>query len=312
VVVTSVGGTNTDNGLYKYEEVPTVSNVSPSTGTTQGGTVVQIVGTGFVPGETTVSIGGKPCTNVNVISDIVLTCTAPAGDPETTVPVSVTTNGGTSNTDQTFTFHDDPQMLATLPASGPTTGGGALTIHGLNIKGATTVSIDGNDCPVLSTSYTAVTCGDIPPGTPGPKDVTMTVDTTISPIAPYVLTTMTVNANTTTITAKTTNLTNRANLTTLDDADDSADDDTSASDDTDSDDTDDTDDNTDNSNLITLLLPGAYTYYEVDEGQSPGAPGAGVATKRNDKTVVAVVPVALIVLSAAYVLRRRYHRTIRY
>jgi hypothetical protein len=56
---------------------PTVSAISPPTGTLSGGTAVTITGTGFLTGAT-VSIGGAGATGVTVVSSTSITATTPA------------------------------------------------------------------------------------------------------------------------------------------------------------------------------------------------------------------------------------------
>ena len=56
---------------------PTVSGVSPTSGTTAGGTPVTITGTGFLAGAT-VKLGGTAATGVNVASSTSITATTPA------------------------------------------------------------------------------------------------------------------------------------------------------------------------------------------------------------------------------------------
>jgi len=56
---------------------PTVSSISPTSGTTAGGTPVTITGTGFLSGAT-VTIGGAAATNVTLSNSSTITATTPA------------------------------------------------------------------------------------------------------------------------------------------------------------------------------------------------------------------------------------------
>src|SRR5262249_10247799 len=76
--------TNTDtqsgtltNGFTYVAEAPSVLSVTPVSGTTAGGTLVTINGTGFVAGAT-VNIGGAAATGVTVVSGAKITATTPA------------------------------------------------------------------------------------------------------------------------------------------------------------------------------------------------------------------------------------------
>jgi uncharacterized repeat protein (TIGR02543 family) len=80
---------------------PTVSSLSPTSGTTAGGTPVTITGTNLT-GATAVSFGGTPATSVVAVDATTVTCTSPAGSG--TVDVTVTTPGGTSATNPSDQF----------------------------------------------------------------------------------------------------------------------------------------------------------------------------------------------------------------
>ncbi|HEY3380968.1 MAG TPA: IPT/TIG domain-containing protein [Vicinamibacterales bacterium] len=74
---------------------PILQSVSPATGTTYGGTVVTIAGTGFVAGAT-VTFGGTAATAVNVESAQKITATTPAhASGAATVVISGSTGNGT-------------------------------------------------------------------------------------------------------------------------------------------------------------------------------------------------------------------------
>lgn len=81
---------------------PTVTAISPSSGTTAGGTSVTITGTGFT-GATGVTIGGSACTPLNAISASSVTCTT-AAHAAGAVSVLVTTPGGTNTANTLYTF----------------------------------------------------------------------------------------------------------------------------------------------------------------------------------------------------------------
>jgi sugar lactone lactonase YvrE/PKD repeat protein len=85
----------------KPTPTPTVTGVSPTSGSTAGGTVVTITGTGFT-GATAVTFGSTSATNFTVVSATQIKVTSPAGTAGT-VDVTVTTPSGTSaksSTDQ--------------------------------------------------------------------------------------------------------------------------------------------------------------------------------------------------------------------
>ncbi|OWK36657.1 Flagellar hook-length control protein FliK [Fimbriiglobus ruber] len=97
VTVTTPGGTTPSDGVqFTYLDVPTVTAVSPTSGSPTGGTTVTITGTNLSDPIATVVFGGSAATIVSdTATQVVVTSPAhPAG----TVDVTVTTPGGTSAT----------------------------------------------------------------------------------------------------------------------------------------------------------------------------------------------------------------------
>jgi hypothetical protein len=88
---------------FTYDPVPTVTKVTPSSGSTAGGTTVTLTGTGFVTGATTVTFGGTLGTAVTVTSPTQLKVTTPSHKAGP-VTVLVTTPGGTSAPGEHFTY----------------------------------------------------------------------------------------------------------------------------------------------------------------------------------------------------------------
>jgi uncharacterized protein YhjY with autotransporter beta-barrel domain len=101
---------------------PTVTGISPTSGSTSGGTAVIITGTNF-SGATSVNFGGTAASGFTVNSATQITATAPA-NAAGTVDVTVTTAGGTSSTgaaDQ-FTYATPPAAPVVIaPANGAST-----------------------------------------------------------------------------------------------------------------------------------------------------------------------------------------------
>ena len=81
--------------------LPVVSSISPTSGSTAGGTTVTITGL-FFTGATAVHFGGSPATNFGVVSDTSIIAGSPAGSG--TVDVTVTGPGGTSATSSADQF----------------------------------------------------------------------------------------------------------------------------------------------------------------------------------------------------------------
>ncbi len=83
---------------------PTLASVSPSSGSTAGGTSVTLTGTGFT-GTPAVTFGGVAATSVVVVNSTTITAVTPAGSAGT-ASVLVTTPGGTNAANALFTYDD--------------------------------------------------------------------------------------------------------------------------------------------------------------------------------------------------------------
>ncbi|MFE7746818.1 IPT/TIG domain-containing protein [Nocardia sp. NPDC057455] len=169
VTVTTAGGTSNPLSFF-YVGAPFKSALSAVSGVTAGGNSVTITGTGLST-ATAVNFGANAATPT-VVNDSTLTVTVPAGAAAGAVSVSVTTAGGTNN-GLSYTYVDAPTIGSPSPASGPTSGGTAVTIPGTELTTTQSVTFDGVAAPfsvISDTSLAAVT----PPGTAGAVDVVVT------------------------------------------------------------------------------------------------------------------------------------------
>ena len=91
VTVTVSGQTGNLTNGFTYVATPTVTGVSPNTGSTAGGTSVTITGTNFASGAT-VMFGTNPAINVVVTNSTTINATTPAGSAGA-VTVTVTVSG---------------------------------------------------------------------------------------------------------------------------------------------------------------------------------------------------------------------------
>jgi hypothetical protein len=150
---------------------PSVTSVSPISGTTAGGTSVTITGTNLT-GATGVTIGGVAATNVVVASATQITATTPAGTAGA-ASVLVTTPGGTNAANTLFTYATPaPTVTAIAPNTGTPAGGTSVTITGTNLTGATAVRFGTSNASITANSATSITA-TAPAGT-GTVDITVT------------------------------------------------------------------------------------------------------------------------------------------
>jgi hypothetical protein len=166
--------TGADRYSYSISLAPSVTGISPSTGSTAGGTLVAITGNAFT-GVTRVSFGSAVA-SFTVNSDTSITATAPSQGAGT-FDVIVATPMGTSPTaaaDQfTYTVATTPAVTSLSLSSGSTAGGTVVTITGTNFTGATAVSFGTVAASFVVNSDTRITA-TAPPQAAGTIDVKVT------------------------------------------------------------------------------------------------------------------------------------------
>ena len=192
VTVVGLGGyasTTSPTDQYTYEPGPVVSGVSfssgatPASGAIEGGTPVVITGTGL--SGATVVFGGYSATILSE-TDSQITATSPPSYTGNAgiVDVTVTTVDGTSltSTADQFNYTDAPFITSVTSgheinngtqAAGVTAGGDVVTIHGLDLDGATAVYFGGTPAASFSDDGYQITAVS-PPGVVGTVDITVT------------------------------------------------------------------------------------------------------------------------------------------
>ena len=173
-VATAQGTSATSTAdLYAYG-APVVTAVAPDTGPVTGGSAVIVTGSGFVPGVT-VSFGSTPATGVTVnATGTSLQVVAPL-EVAGSVDVTVTDTGGTSTVSLSDLYaYGAPVVTSVAPDAGPLAGGNYVIVAGSGFVPGMTVSFG----ILASTSVTVMPGGTgfyalVPPGTPGPVDITV-------------------------------------------------------------------------------------------------------------------------------------------
>jgi hypothetical protein len=137
----------TANGAYFNDitietTAPAVTSISPSSGSSSGGTSVAITGTNFFSAQganvvKSVKFGNTDASSYTVNSDTQITATAPAGSAGS-VDITVATTGGTSDAVSTDKFKYAASIVA------PTTQSSAITFSSVTSTGMTIGMTSGN------------------------------------------------------------------------------------------------------------------------------------------------------------------------
>jgi hypothetical protein len=170
VTVATAGGSASAPGIYAYVPAPTVSDVSPTTGSVAGGETVTITGTSMAS-ATSVTFDGIPAISFTIDSATQITAITPVGIPGT-VNISVVTAGGAATAADAYTYYPVPLISFVLPATGPDAGGASVTIAGLNLTGTMSVTIGGAPATFMVDSDTQISAVT-PAGTPGMANITV-------------------------------------------------------------------------------------------------------------------------------------------
>ncbi len=150
---------------------PTLSQVSPTSGSANGGTAVTLSGTQFVSGAT-VSFGSTVSNNVTFNSASSLTAETPLHAPQL---VNVTVRNPDSQAAtlaNAFTFTASaPTVTVVAPGVGPSTGGTSVVVTGTSFYPGATVSFGGTAALVVVVNSATRLTATTPPHAGGAVDV---------------------------------------------------------------------------------------------------------------------------------------------
>jgi len=149
---------------------PTLTAVSPTSGS--AGTTLTLTGTGFstTAAENQVLVGDTECVGTTS-TGTQLECTLGEGAAGLhDVVVNVLTKGEADKGGATIQFTSSFSVTSFSPSSGALGGGTSLTLTGVGFGSGVTVTVGGNACVVMSSSYDTIVCLT-PAGTAGAADV---------------------------------------------------------------------------------------------------------------------------------------------
>ena len=149
---------------YTFVPPPTVLSVSPSSGTSKGGTLLTITGRGFSPGVpgTRVAVGQLEATDVNVISDTQIQVLTPMGNGVGKVVV-MNPDYQTGELLNAYTFVYPPTIMQAIPTVGPLSGGNTVWLGGYGFQPGATVLFGSTPATIQSITANLVTM-TAPPG----------------------------------------------------------------------------------------------------------------------------------------------------
>ena len=153
-----ISGVAGSSGTFVYLTTPTISSVSPASGSAFGGTPVTLTGTGFVAGATTIQFGSASVTCPSGTTATSCAVISPAGSGN----VSVTAGNpsmGLSNGKSFAYVVPTPSITSVSPTSGSAAGGTSVTLTGTGFSTLTTVKFGSSaaqSCPSGTTSTTCV------------------------------------------------------------------------------------------------------------------------------------------------------------
>jgi len=139
-----------------FKNVPVLESITPDVGTTLGGTVVILSGSGFEEGIT-VLFGNEECDDVEFLNENTITCTTQPKS-EGFVSTVITNPDGEFSGGTFFAFRIQPTISSITPSSGSISGGTLVTITGTGFSSATSVKLGSSSCTIQTVTSTSITC----------------------------------------------------------------------------------------------------------------------------------------------------------
>ena len=176
------GGAVTFTGGFTYADstaaAPTLSAASPNGGLTSGGTLTLLAGAALQPGAL-VFVGGRPATEVTVVSANAASAFTPAHDAGTADVVLTNPDGQSATLAGAFAYSPSasqaaPVVTAVAPAGGPLEGGTAVLVSGQSFVPGLEAFVGGRPASVTPQGTGAFVLTTPAAGAPGLADVSVT------------------------------------------------------------------------------------------------------------------------------------------
>jgi len=175
VKVADVGGEAILSGAFTYVADLEVDGVEPASGPTRGGLPVIISGEGFTP-DVRVSFDGRNGIGTRFIDAETIETIVPPGQAGAS-DVRVSSAANSVVLEGGFTYIPELSLDRVVPAAGGSIGGYEVTLQGSAFTDDLRVQFGPSTATVLEVDETSATV-IVPPGLPGPVDVTAVSTTT--------------------------------------------------------------------------------------------------------------------------------------
>jgi PKD repeat protein len=182
VVLSNGNGTARLSQGWRHALQPTVTSLSPTSGSAAGGVLVQIRGSGFLvddAGPCEVLFGSAAATAITVVDDERLSCRSPAGPAGAAVDVLLRNANGSVLLPDGWTFHVPPRLTAVSPAAGSSSGGTVVTLSGGGFAAGSAPLVRFGDVPATDVTVaddSTLSCTTPPVPLPGPTTVAVETD----------------------------------------------------------------------------------------------------------------------------------------
>jgi hypothetical protein len=144
-----------NSGFTYLGAAPTITSLSPTSGSASGGAPVTISGSNFVSGAT-VTFGGTAAT-VTSITATTIAVTTPAHAAGTVSVVVTNPDGQSATLTNSFSYTTPgPTIKSVSPTSGSRSGGTIVTISGTNFVSGAVVTFGGSKATVESLGSTSI------------------------------------------------------------------------------------------------------------------------------------------------------------
>lgn len=171
-----------DTGLaYAYQPQATVRSLLPSTGSVQGGTIINVSGAGFINTTEAACLVGERFGEATYINPTLVQCRVPEAQTEdgtSLAAVRIANNGVdfTDNLDAIFEYVPSFEVIYVEPTAGPTTGGTTLRVTGTGFETASNISCVVNEVIVETVVETSerVACATPSAASPGRVKIALT------------------------------------------------------------------------------------------------------------------------------------------